>query len=308
MGSNKLFKMKNIVIVLLLAFVFSTNGFSQDASFTQFNSAPLWYNPAFAGSIKEKRIAVLFRNQWPKLSGGGYQTVYASYDQYVKQLRGGIGFMTTYDNEFGTFRTYTNSLAYAPKIKLGEKFSISPGLKFSYHYESIDLSKLTFGDMIDSLGNITGTTSETIYNYVSLFDLASGIVLNSTSFYVGLAVEHLLEPNQSFMGGESPLPRRYVLSAAYTYLSKNKKISITPNLLWQKQDIAHMLITSTTLKYKWLLVGGGYRFGDALLAMAGTEIKGFRINYSYDYTISKLNSVTGGTGGTHEVSMRYLIK
>lgn len=304
MGSNKLFKMKNAVIILLLAFVVSANCLAQDASFTQFNSAPLWYNPAFAGSIKEKRISALYRNQWPEIEAN-YQTVYASYDQYVKLVRGGIGFMSVYDNAGGTFKTFTNSLAYAPKIKLGEKFSISPGLKFSYHYQSIDLSNLIFGDMIDSLGNITNSTSETMNDHVSFFDLSSGIVLNSTSFYVGLAVEHLLEPNQSFMDGESPLPRRYSLTAAYTYQSKNNKFSFTPSLLWQKQQDFYMLFISSTFKYKWLALGIGTRFGDAVMLMAGLDLKKFRVNYSYDLTISKL---TNATGGAHEVSLRCLIK
>ena len=299
--------MKKVISLLFVAFIVINNAFGQDASFTQFNSAPLWYNPAFAGSITEKRAEVLYRDQWPKISGGGYQTIYASYDQYVKRVRGGIGFMSTYDNAFGALRTFTNSLAYAPKIKI-KKFSISPGIKFSYVYTSIDISKLTFGDMIDSYGGYTGTTSETVYPSVSYFDLSSGVVLNTTSFYVGFDVEHLLEPNESFVGGESPLPRRYALTAAYTYQSKNKKISITPNLLWQKQQDFYMLMTTATFKYKWFLVGGGYRFGDAMLAMAGIEFHGLRINYSYDNTTSTLNSVTGGTGGAHEVSLRCLIK
>lgn len=285
---------------------FLKSAFAQDASFTQFNSAPLWYNAAFAGSITEKRAEVLYRDQWPKLSGG-YQTIYASYDQYVKKVRGGVGFMSTYDNALGTFRTYTNSLAYAPKIKI-KNFSISPGIKFSYIFKSLDVSELTFGDMIDSQSGFVYTTQESINDHVSFFDLSSGIVFNTTSFYVGFDVEHLLEPNESFVGGESPLPRRYALTAGYTYQSKNKNFSITPNLLWQSQQTARMLITSATFKYKWFLVGGGYRFGDALLAMAGIEFHGLRINYSYDYTTSKLNTVTGGTGGAHEISLRCLIK
>jgi hypothetical protein len=64
-------------------------------------------------------------------------------------------------------------------------------------------------------------------------------------------------------------------------------------------------MTTATVKYKWLLIGSGYRFGDAVLAMVGTEFKGFRISCSYDSTVSKL---ANATGGGIEFSLRCLIK
>lgn len=295
--------MKKVLFVLGL-FILFMDVVAQDPSFTQFNSAPLWYNPAFAGSIKEKRISALYRNQWPALEGGGYQTAYVSYDQYVKLLRGGVGFMSLYDQAGSILKTYTNSLVYAPKIKLSEKISISPAFKFSFCHKSIDVSALTFGDMIDPRYGFVNTTAETVKEATSFFDLTTGIVLNTNSFYTGLNVEHLLEPNQGFIG-ESPLPRRYSIVTGYTYQLKNEKFSITPTVLFQKQQDFYMLMSNVSFRYKWLLLGAGYRFGDAILTMAGVEIGNLRVNYSYDITVSKL---TNATGGAHEVSVRYLIK
>lgn len=188
--------MKNALFLFLILFL-SKNCFAQDISFTQFNSAPLWYNPAFAGSRQENRFSVLYRNDLKPW--GNYQTVYASYDQYVRQVKGGVGFMTMYDRA-DLVNTFTNSLVYAPKIKLSSTFSISPGITFSHFYKAVDISQLnTLGYIIDPrYGYFLADTSqvEELIDHKSFFDLSTGIVLNTTSFYIGIAVNHLLEPDQ----------------------------------------------------------------------------------------------------------------
>jgi len=79
-----------IVIVVLIVMVTALVCSGQDAHFTQYLSTPIYLNPAFAGYDGCTRFAASYRNQWPNISGN-YQTVNASFDQYVRPFRGGIG-------------------------------------------------------------------------------------------------------------------------------------------------------------------------------------------------------------------------
>jgi len=68
---------------------------SQDPTFTQFYSNPVYLNPALAGSSGCPRIALNYRNEWPQLTGN-YVTYSAAYDTYAKNVSGGIGLIATH--------------------------------------------------------------------------------------------------------------------------------------------------------------------------------------------------------------------
>jgi len=87
-----------LFVVLLIVFVGSNNVQAQDPQFTQFYANPIYLNPAFAGSNGCPRFAMNYRNQWPSLSGN-YVTYSASYDQYFKNINGGIGVIGMHDHK-----------------------------------------------------------------------------------------------------------------------------------------------------------------------------------------------------------------
>ncbi|MEX0965712.1 MAG: type IX secretion system membrane protein PorP/SprF [Bacteroidia bacterium] len=62
---------------------------AQDPHFTQPMAAPVYYNPAFAGTAQKARISTAYRNQWSSISSG-YQTYNVSYDQQCNALAGGV--------------------------------------------------------------------------------------------------------------------------------------------------------------------------------------------------------------------------
>ena len=66
---------------------------AQDPEMTQYYAAPIYTNPAMAGTGScdgGGRININYRNQWPSLPGT-FVTTLASYDQHFDGIGGGIG-------------------------------------------------------------------------------------------------------------------------------------------------------------------------------------------------------------------------
>ena len=96
-----------LVIAIATFFVVSmlNTARSQDPTFTQFYSNPVYLNPALAGASGCPRIALNYRNEWPQLTGN-YVTYSAAYDTYAKNVSGGIGLIAMHDQQGqGTIQT-----------------------------------------------------------------------------------------------------------------------------------------------------------------------------------------------------------
>ena len=69
---------------------------AQDPEFSQYYAAPLYLNPAFAGTSTDHRFIANYRNQWPNIARG-YVTTAISYDYNLYQYNSGVGFLATLD-------------------------------------------------------------------------------------------------------------------------------------------------------------------------------------------------------------------
>ena len=65
---------------------------AQDPQYSQFYAAPLYLNPAFAGSAMAPRVNFNHRNQWPSLSAN-FVTSSLSADMYFDKYNSGVGAM-----------------------------------------------------------------------------------------------------------------------------------------------------------------------------------------------------------------------
>ena len=114
--------LKKLIIICVLSIV-SIDSNAQDPTFTQFYSNPIYLNPAFAGSHGCPRFGLNYRNEWPSLTGN-YVTYSAAYDQYFKNISGGIGVLVTHDEQgSGTIQTSMLGLIYSYHLKVTRKFS-----------------------------------------------------------------------------------------------------------------------------------------------------------------------------------------
>ncbi len=279
---------------------------AQDPIFSQFYANPLYLNPALAGTQKCPRVNLNYRNQWPALSGN-FVTTSASYDQYVEAVNGGLGFLIMNDNAGrGTLNWFQVSGIYSYQLTLSDKVSMVAGFQATYFQRSLDWSRLTFGDQIDSRrGFIFSTQDAPRGGTVNNVDFSAGTMIFSDNFYGGVSVHHLFEPNESLIVAEAPLERKYTVHAgAIIPIKKDVRgetdASISPNILYQRQFDFEQINIGLYAQKGPLIVGAWYRFQDAFIILVGIDNDRFRCGYSYDLTTSQL---TTQTAGSHELSV-----
>ena len=281
---------------------------AQDPEFTQFYANPLYLNPALAGNKICPRININYRIQWPNVYGT-YSTIGLSADRLVHSVKGGVGLMVMQDRAAqGTLNTTGIGLIYAPTLPLGKRSSVSFAIQAGWWQKAVNWSKLTFGDQIDPRDGFVFATDEVQPDHTTAgnFDLAVGTVLTMNHVFIGGAVHHILEQNESLMGGNSKLPRKYTFHAGGIIpLSKSHyqaESYISPNILYRKQGDFEQLNLGMYFKKESIVGGLWYRGRDAFIMLLGIEAGHFRIGYTYDVTVSKL---TNATAGSHEISLGY---
>src|SRR5210317_1152683 len=91
--------MKRYLLLLFTGFCLTGIVKAQDPELTQFYAAPIYTNPALAGTGScdgGGRVGLNYRNQWPSLPGT-FITTTASYDQHFDKIGGGIGILVMDD-------------------------------------------------------------------------------------------------------------------------------------------------------------------------------------------------------------------
>lgn len=301
----------NKILALFLGVVIASGYYAQDPEFTQFYANPLYLNPAFAGSKQCPRISLNYRNQWPGISGN-FKTFSASYDQMVNSISGGLGLMVLTDNAANTLKTTRVSGIYSFHQQVTRKFSINAAAEATFFQKSLDWSKLTFGDMIDPRrGFVYQTNDVPRGGTVSNVDFSAGILGYSKQFYIGFAVDHLTQPNESLLKNPNApgLPMKYTFHAGAnipvdgrTSTYSKTGTFISPNIMYRRQGEFQQLNMGLYVKKDNITGGVWYRNKDSFILTFGIETDFIRIGYSYDVTISKL---TMATAGSHEVSMGF---
>ncbi len=305
-----------VILTVLTAAFYSLRVQAQDPEFSQFYANPLYLNPALAGATGCPKVNGSYRNQWPAI-GKAFITYSLSYDQYVKFLHGGIGLRLLADRAGnGNLNTTEISLMYAYKFNITDHLQASGALEVGWYQRRLVWDNLKFEDMIDPVNGFVLPTSEKRPDneIVSAPDFSTGIFLAYDDLiYGGIAVDHMTQPKVGFYADNATqLDIKYTVHAgANISLHKNgaseeREFSLSPNVLYQQQFKFHQLNVGLYLTVDPFIGGVWFRHNfenpDAIIPMLGLNYKGFRVGYSYDYSVSRLK---GASGGAHEVSASY---
>jgi type IX secretion system PorP/SprF family membrane protein len=328
--------MKRIITFTFLIF---SLGFlelkAQDPQFSQYYAAPLYINPAMAGSEDDTRFILNYRNQWPNLDAS-FQSVSFSIDKYFDNINSGFGLIVNRDEATGAgYRSQSVGLQYAYELELSENYRLRAGMDLSYVMRDFNFFNLTFGDQFDGQG-FSGTTQEQLdSDRLNYFNVSTGFLLYSDKYFIGLSAHNMNRPNQDILETQnqvvanSRLPIRYDLQlGAKIPLDRNqdwrdqyrpgyREKSITPTLLYKRQGTFEQLDLGVYVTYEPVIFGVWYRGipitpyrpgitnHESLIGLVGFKMGSLAIGYSYDFTIS---SLAPDSGGAHELSLRYLLK
>ena len=155
-------------------------------------------------------------------------------------------------------------------------------------------------------------------------DISWGALLYNDHYWVGTSINHINEPNQSLLedAGQSVLPMKWSVHGGYRFdLSGSTKTRNSKELFtalhYKSQGKFDQVDLGAYLSQGPFVFGLWYRGipilkrnpeavmnNDAFVALLGLTVpdRNLRIGYSYDVTISRLIS---DSGGAHEISIIY---
>ncbi len=301
--------MSHFLYFILLFFVLFNGAVlkAQDPQFTQAFSSSIYTNPAFTGSAGQGRLQAAHRIQWPNVSGGFYTThVGADFAHDKLPLDIGVNFLRD-RNRIGTIVTHGFGLSLARSFRIYKNLSLRLGLSGSFNNRSLDVSKLTFGDQIDSrYGFIDESQSVIPFPDLRYANFNLGTILHSKVFLFSYAMNNANRPSLTFGFAPSRLPVRHELRGSLRIFNRqstfNSKVYL--NLAYTQQQEFQSFIAGASVLLGHFKIGAAYRNSDALIGLLGYASKRFAVSYSYDYTVSKL---TNATGGSHEFAFAVFL-
>lgn len=328
-------KRRNYVVFwasFLLVVVCGGGVMAQDPQFSQFYAAPLYLNPAFAGSTNQARAGINYRNQWPAIDAN-FTTMSVFADYFIEDKNSGVGFLLTRDREgLAGLRSLSLGLQYSYELAITKAIGFRPGVQLAVFNRDVNFDRLTFGDQFDPATGqfIDQPTAETFSTDFSktFFDVSFGGVFFTRSAWLGVAANHLNKPNQSILDERSPLPVKVSVHGGFKFYMKpgvvgsgvyarNAERSIAPALQYRHQGNFDQMDLGLYFTFEPLVLGTWYRGvpfknidgfvnNESIVLLLGfTQIgakDAINIGYSFDYTISKLGP---GSGGAHEFSLVY---
>jgi len=313
---------KSIFLLVAVGCLLQVNTLkAQDPQFSQYYAAPLYLNPAMVGINQKGRMGVNYRSQWPNIDAS-FETFSFFLDHHIEDAHSSVGIIFTTDREgLAGLRSTSIGLQYAYQLQLNYAWTFRPGIEIGYTNQDLNFDKLTFGDQFDNTGLINPTTIENFNTGIAsnFLDLSMGGIFYNSSIWLGGAVHHITEPNQSLDGGDSPLPKRVSFHGGYRIPLNTAKPgnqgskTITPTFNYRAQGDFDQLDLGAFFTLDQFLVGLWYRGlpiktlddianNESLIFMMGLQSKRTTFGYSFDYTLSDLGI---GTGGAHEISIVY---
>ena len=319
--------LKFIKVSAFIFCIFYQTVSAQDPQFSQFYAAPLYLNPAFAGSSGLARVGLNYRNQWPSLNAN-FVTYSAYFDYFFEDYNSGVGLLLTSDREgLVGLQSHSAAFQYAYQLRLTDNITFRPGVHVAAVTKNINFNNLVFESQINpitgydpNLGSGEGGFNDNVF-YV---DLGLGGLFYSDNFWIGGSFHHLTEPNEAFSDENiAALPMKISIHGGYripissannTYaFGSLRDISITPTAQYKAQGEFDQLDLGMYFTYEPLVLGLWYRGlpfkelnnisnNESVIVLVGLTKGNLNIGYSFDYTISQLGIASGGA---HELSLRY---
>lgn len=312
---------------------------AQDPIFSQFYNNPIYYNPGYIGLSSGVRTRFNYRNQWTGLVDD-CKTYTFSMDIAERSIpgSGGLGLLVSSDRAgTGMIKANNIGIGTAARIPLQENMVAQVGFMVSYAQKSVNWDDFVF---TDELNPRYGRIYETKFvapasNRVSYPDFSVGGVYRFTSTgsnysniqgTLGAAMHHVFQPNESFLGLNSPLPRKLVISgdlvleiergrsSSYRSYKNSSSVKFNPGFIYEKQSEFSTYSMGLNVLKSSIYFGVWFRnqtfdlfkakdaiFTVGINAPFNSESR-MKIMYSYDYVIPDVRTAFKSS---HEISLVF---
>lgn len=287
--------------------------FGQDLHFSQFFNNPLLTNPANTGFIPDAdyRLGASYRNQYSNIMSVPYNTMSIYGDAQVFRDRietGWMGLGGVIQRDVAGSGSLTSTKIYgsiAYHQMLGLSSLLTAGFNVGWANKRIDQGKLTFPDQFDGrfFDGTLPTAVQLMNNSVSYFDMQAGLnyaYFPTEDIYInaGYSIQHVNRPKETFFAEDnsSIIPMRHIgfLNGIF---KMSDVVIINPAAYYTIMAQSSELVVGMNAAYnlsgdgsKQIIGGLFYRYGDAVIPMAGLQVGNVRFTFSYDVTTSSLKN------------------
>lgn len=326
--------MKQQVLLIVCLLTYLLVDAQQKPHYTQYIQNQYILNPALTGIENYTDVKLSHRHQWVGFDGApvttyatvhtpigkkDYRTSATSYRVPGQNPRGksyweeytaaephhGVGLQVMNDRT-GPLNQFSAYLTYAYHLGLTSRTSLAAGFGAGVTNLSLNTSKLDF---------VFTTIDPAVHNggYLNQIkpDFNAGIYLYSADFFVGLSAQQIIPQKIAFSDNtvstvDGKLVPHLFLTAGYRMLAGEDFNFIPSIMVKYVSPLPVQVDLNAKLQYMdiaWL--GASYRTEDGFAAMLGINISNtVNVGYSYDYTTSRLNTISKGT---HELIVGFLI-
>jgi type IX secretion system PorP/SprF family membrane protein len=327
--------------ILSLMLLLNQNAKAQDPVFGQFYTAPTMLNPALNGVFQGQfRVHANYREQWSSVLGSDpFRTIGAGFewrqnvvhDDYLGISVNALGDQAGMAN-FATTRGNLG-LSFMKQLSGGYRSAsqyLVAGGQFGLGQHSLDYGNLWFSKQFDSgtssvdqtlsTGENFGMGNTDVYVNINAGLLWYALFDDNFSLYAGAALNHINEPNISFLGDQTEmLPRRWVYHVGGE-IPFNRQLSLLPAAMLTTQGESMTTIFGGNFRFTnrdWrevALRGGVWgqisnKLADetllnSLIFVAIIELDRYNIGISYDVNASSVSDITYSRGA-FELSFTY---
>ena len=217
----------------------------------------------------------------------------------------GVGLQVINDRT-GPLSRFAAYATYAYHIGISARTSLAAGFGAGFTNISLNTSKLDF--IYVPVDPAVGNSG--IINTIRP-DFNAGLYLYSGDYFVGLSAQQIIPQKVAFSDyavktTDGKFVPHLFATAGYR-LSVSEDFNLIPSVMVKYIDPLPVQVDfNAKLQYQDLAwIGASYRNGEGFAGMVGVNISNaLNIGYSYDYTTSRLNTVSKGT---HEILIGFLL-
>ena len=313
--------MRKLLLLLMIGLLFYSKQLKAqvDPHFTQYYAYPLWLNPALTGVIDGNyRITANYRRQLPGLYSP-MNTQGVTADVALPHNFGiGITLLNQSSSDAGYYYT-SGSLSLSYQVHLSKYRILCGGFQIGLLNRRVDAGKLQFGNQFNPvIGYDPSLPSSEIFAHQSATspDGSVGLMyfdgdpLKSFNPFIGASLYHPTQPNSQFLSAanDNKIPMRFTIHGGIRF-QLGQRAELIPHAVFVQQGNASetaggMVCNLKIEDGKDLIIGGTYRFGDAIAPNIGLHFNGLTIGVSYDINISQLKTASASNGG-YELSISF---